>query len=126
MKYETYSEYDPHRTALAEAAFLTVWAGLRQWHDVLVLVGGMVPKYLCGDLSGTRILPRPATLDVDLGIALAEATRMKLDLPGLALGHRLYLELQAQGGARKGTQALFLALQKLNGVAHVPYDLSAK
>jgi 3-hydroxyisobutyrate dehydrogenase len=62
----------------------------------------------------------------DLGIALAEATRMKLDLPGLALGHRLYLELQAQGGARKGTQALFLALQKLNGVAHVPYDLSAK
>ncbi len=71
MKYETYSEYDPHRTALAEAAFLNVWAGLRQWHDVLVLVGGMVPKYLCGDLSGTRILPRPATLDVDLGIALA-------------------------------------------------------
>lgn len=71
MKYDTYSQYDPAHTALAESAFLTVWAGLSQWHDSLVLVGGMVPKYLCGDISASRKLPRPATLDVDLGIALA-------------------------------------------------------
>jgi hypothetical protein len=71
MKYETYNEYDPHRSALAESAFLTIWAGLGQWHECLVLIGGMVPKYLCGDLSKTRSLPRPATLDVDLGIDLA-------------------------------------------------------
>ena len=45
MKYETYSEYDPAHSALAESAFLTVWAGLGQWHDSLVLIGGMVPKY---------------------------------------------------------------------------------
>ncbi len=36
-----------------------------------MLVGGLVPKYLCGDLTQHRSLPRPATLDVDLGIALA-------------------------------------------------------
>lgn len=70
MKYETYSEYDPLRVGLAESAFLTVWASLGQWHGDLVLVGGLVPKYLCGDLTQQRSLPRPATLDVDLGIAL--------------------------------------------------------
>lgn len=71
MKYETYSEYPPHQTGLAESAFLTVWAGLGQWHEHLVLVGGLVPKYLCRDMTTQRALPRPATLDVDLGIALA-------------------------------------------------------
>ncbi|TSA37359.1 MAG: hypothetical protein D4R65_00970 [Verrucomicrobiaceae bacterium] len=71
MKYETYSEYDPRHTGLAESAFLTVWAGLGRWWEDLVLIGGLVPKYLCGDLAVQRNLPRPATLDVDLGIALA-------------------------------------------------------
>lgn len=71
MKYETYSEYDPRHTGLAESAFLTVWSALGPWREDLVLVGGLVPKYLCGDLTIQRELPRPATLDVDLGIALA-------------------------------------------------------
>jgi hypothetical protein len=70
MKYETYTEYDPRRTALAESAFLTIWPALGSWHEDLVLVGGLVPKYLCGDHTQHRALPRPATLDVDLGIAL--------------------------------------------------------
>ena len=71
MKYETYSEYDLRHTGLAESALLTVWAGLGRWREDLVLIGGLVPKYLCGDLTVQRNLPRPATLDVDLGIALA-------------------------------------------------------
>ena len=71
MKYETYSEYDPAHSALAESAFLTIWGGLGQWHDRLVLIGGMVPKYLCGKTDAPNALPRPVTLDVDLGIALA-------------------------------------------------------
>lgn len=74
MKYETFSEYDPGWTALAERAFLTLWPTLGAWHDDLVLVGGLVPKYLCGDLTQPRQLPRPATLDVDLGIALGADT----------------------------------------------------
>lgn len=43
----------------------------------------------------------------DLGIALAEAQRMQLDLPALALARKLYEELAAKGYGRNGTQALF-------------------
>ncbi|MFM7143939.1 MAG: NAD-binding protein, partial [Alphaproteobacteria bacterium] len=52
----------------------------------------------------------------DLGLALAEARRMRLDLPGLALAERLYGELASSGHGRSGTQALVLALAKLSGV----------
>lgn len=51
----------------------------------------------------------------DMGIALAEAERMGLALPGLALVRQLYLAVQAQGFGRKGTHALFLALRNLSG-----------
>ncbi len=43
----------------------------------------------------------------DLGIALAEAERMKLQLPGLALAKQLYEKLVEAGHAQDGTQALF-------------------
>jgi 3-hydroxyisobutyrate dehydrogenase len=52
----------------------------------------------------------------DMGIALAEARRMELALPGLALAEQLYGAVQAQGWGRKGTQALMLALEQLSGV----------
>ena len=52
----------------------------------------------------------------DMGIALAEAKKMGLSLPGLALSHQLYLALQAQGHGRDGTHALQLALSSLAGV----------
>lgn len=52
----------------------------------------------------------------DMGIALAEARRMGLVMPGLALANQLYLAVQAQGYGRKGTQALMLALEHLAGI----------
>lgn len=52
----------------------------------------------------------------DMGIALDEAKKMNLCLPGLALSHQLYLALQAQGRGRDGTHALELALASLAGV----------
>ncbi|NNF13486.1 MAG: NAD(P)-dependent oxidoreductase [Gemmatimonadetes bacterium] len=52
----------------------------------------------------------------DMGIALDEAKRMNLSLPGLALAHQLYVALQAQGGSRNGTQALLLAMARLSEV----------
>jgi len=52
----------------------------------------------------------------DMEIALDEARRMNLALPGLALAHELYLALRAQGSGRKGTQALILALARLSDV----------
>lgn len=51
----------------------------------------------------------------DMGIALEEAKRMKLALPGLALANQLYVALAAQGHERLGTHALQLALAKLSG-----------
>jgi 3-hydroxyisobutyrate dehydrogenase len=52
----------------------------------------------------------------DMGIALAEAKRMNLSLPGLALAHQLYLAVQSQGHGRDGTHALMLALAKLSNI----------
>ena len=52
----------------------------------------------------------------DMGIALAEAERMNLALPGLGLAKQLYLAVKAQGYGRKGTQALLLALETLSQV----------
>jgi 3-hydroxyisobutyrate dehydrogenase len=52
----------------------------------------------------------------DMGIALDEARRMNLCLPGLALANQLYLAVQAQGWGRKGTHALMLALEQMANV----------
>ncbi len=52
----------------------------------------------------------------DMGIALDEAQRMNLALPGLALAKQLYLAVQAQGHGRDGTHALQLALASLAGI----------
>lgn len=52
----------------------------------------------------------------DMGIALEEARRMGLVLPGLALAHQLYVSVQALGHGRKGTHALQLALAALSGL----------
>lgn len=52
----------------------------------------------------------------DMGIALDEAARMGIALPGLALARQLYEAVRAQGHARDGTQALVLALAKLNAM----------
>ena len=52
----------------------------------------------------------------DMGIALDDARKMNLALPGLALVHQLYVALMAQGGARKGTQALVQALAAISQI----------
>lgn len=49
----------------------------------------------------------------DLGIALAEARRMRLPVPGTALAHQLYVAAQAQGFGAKGTQALLATLDRI-------------
>jgi 3-hydroxyisobutyrate dehydrogenase len=52
----------------------------------------------------------------DMGIALAEAERMNIALPGLALAKQLYEAVRAQGFGRKGTHALMLALEAMSGI----------
>ena len=52
----------------------------------------------------------------DMGIALAEAERMGLDLPGLRLAGQFYDRLMAADRGRLGTQSLILALAELSGL----------
>src|SRR5437763_1983746 len=52
----------------------------------------------------------------DMRIALDEAERMHLALPGLALAKQLYEAVRAQGYGRKGTHALMLALEHLSNI----------
>jgi 3-hydroxyisobutyrate dehydrogenase len=86
-----------------------------------VSVGAAGSKSL--DIYGARILARNFEPGFyvehfikDMGIALAEAEKMNLCLPGLALTKQLYEAVRAQGMGRKGTQALLVALEQINGV----------
>lgn len=54
----------------------------------------------------------------DMTIALSEADRMKIDLPGLALARSLYQKLVDGGFGEEGTQALYRIYTGLNGGAH--------
>ncbi len=53
----------------------------------------------------------------DLDIALGEAERLGLTLPGAALARQLYRKLVATGRGRSGSQALIVALAELSGQA---------
>ena len=61
----------------------------------------------------------------DMGLALEEARRMGLVLPGLALVHQLYLSVQAHGYGRCGTHAFMLALEDLSDVRAAPESQSS-
>ena len=54
----------------------------------------------------------------DMGIALQEANRMGLSMPGLALVKQLYEAVQAQGHGKLGTHALMLALERQSNLTH--------
>ncbi|XP_060219162.1 probable 3-hydroxyisobutyrate dehydrogenase-like 1, mitochondrial [Lycium barbarum] len=76
------------------------------------------------DLYGNRILNRDFEPGFyvnhfvkDLGICLRECQNMGLALPGLALAQQLYLSLKAHGEGDLGTQALVLALERINNLS---------
>lgn len=107
---------------ICEALLFASRAGLDPETVLASVAGGAAGSWALSNL-GPRILRRdfaPGFLVEhfvkDLAIAVAEARRMELDLPGLALAERLYRELLAQGHGRSGTQALVLALAKLSGI----------
>lgn len=68
------------------------------------LLSNMGPRMLKGDFAAGFFTEH---FIKDMGIALREAQRMRLDLPGLALAKRLYDCLAAKGHGRDGTQVLF-------------------
>ena len=52
----------------------------------------------------------------DLSIAIEEAEKLSLQLPGLNNAKKVYEFLQSMGNGSSGTQALILAMAKLNGI----------
>ncbi len=66
-KHPHHHAYPEGSTDLATAALLTVWSSLGDYQNDIVLVGGLVPKFLCN--HPLEALPA-VTMDVDLGIAL--------------------------------------------------------
>jgi len=52
----------------------------------------------------------------DMGIALEEAKRMNLALPGLATAHQFYVSATSLGYENLGTQGLFKVFQAMNGI----------
>jgi len=106
--------------AVCEALLYATKAGL----DIESVLKS-VSSGAAGSWSLTNLAPRMIQGDYDPGffvehfikdmkIALEEAAKMNLALPGLALAHQLYQAVAAQGHAKDGTQSLILALAKLN------------
>jgi hypothetical protein len=65
----TVSEYGSQQTELAERLLLEIWSRLGDYHEHLVLVGGLVPRYIVP--QGDPIPPHCGTMDVDMGVELA-------------------------------------------------------
>lgn len=76
-------------------------------------LANLAPRMIAGDFAPGFFVEH---FIKDMGIALEEAARMGIALPGLALARQLYVALSTQGHARSGTQALVLALASLSGV----------
>ena len=76
-------------------------------------LSNLAPRIIAGDFAPGFFVEH---FIKDMQIALAEAERMQLELPGLALAKELYGELAAAGHQRSGTQSLILALAKLSSV----------
>lgn len=77
----------------------------------------LAPRVLKGDFNPGFFVEH---FIKDMGIALEEARRMNLCLPGLALVHQLYVAVQAQGHGKLGTQALMLGLAKISNFEFTP------
>jgi len=77
------------------------------------LINNLGPKIARGDYAPGFFVEH---FIKDMGIALEEAAACDLALPGLSLVRQLYIAVKGEGHGKLGTQALILALRKLNGI----------
>jgi 3-hydroxyisobutyrate dehydrogenase len=107
---------------VCEALLYAYRAGLDLGRVLESVAGGAA-----GSWSLTNLAPRIIANDFDpgffvdhfvkdMGIVLAEAERMRLALPGLALARQLYVALQARGEGDRGTHALMHVLADLSAI----------
>ena len=86
-------------------------ASIRQGAAGCWTLENLVPKMLQRDFAPGFFVEH---FIKDMGLALSEANRMGLLLPGLAVVHKLYQAVQAYGHSRSGTHALLLALESMS------------
>lgn len=70
MKRAHHSEYDEETTTRCERALVTILGNVGLWQERIYLVGGLVPRYLTGELP-EGAPAHVGTTDVDLVIGLA-------------------------------------------------------
>lgn len=75
-------------------------------------LANLAPRALAGDFGAGFFVDHFVK---DVGIALAEARRMHVSLPALALVEQLAVALQAAGHGRDGTQSLVSVVAALSG-----------
>ena len=84
MKKEHYQDYTPEDTSRAESALLTAWAILRDLTEDLVLIGGLVPRYICKKTAELNAVTIEVNLGVSLGLSSGqyETTRNRMEGSG--------------------------------------------
>ena len=107
---------------MVEALLYTQKAGLGQDAMIDIVGKGAAASWSLNNL-GRRIVKADFNPGFyikhfvkDMGIALEEARRMKLSLPGLALVNQLYISAQALGMEDLGTQGLYKVVAAMNGL----------
>jgi len=111
---------------VCEALLYAVRSGLDPTAVLQSVGGGAAASWQLANL-GPRIIHRDFEPGFfaehfikDVTVALDEARRMNLPLPGLAQVAQLFNAVAAQGWERKGTQALYLVLERLAGRSPPP------
>ena len=97
-----------HQAGLDEEKLL---ASIRKGAAGCWTLENLVPKMLQRDFAPGFFVEH---FIKDMGLALTEANRMGLLLPGLAVVHKLYQAVQVYGHGRSGTHALLLALENMS------------
>jgi 3-hydroxyisobutyrate dehydrogenase len=77
------------------------------------LINNLGPRIAAGDYDPGFYIEHFVK---DMGIALAEAERMNLSMPGLSLVHQFYVSAKAVGWQKLGTQGLYRVLARMNNI----------
>lgn len=105
---------------ICEALLYCYKSGLSQEKMIKTVCAGAASNWLMENL-GPRIIKGDYNPGFfvehfikDLGIAIREAEKFNISLPGLELAKQLYEKAEQIGHGRSGTQALYLALSELS------------